>query len=86
MPHDAGSLVLNMNNPSLERWTWVLIYGGLLVIGLGLFMLRAGQAPGWPLLLGGGALVAVGAVLVVVRSRRPDISNSPARPASPDEH
>ncbi len=65
-----------MKNARLERWTWVLIYSGLLAACLGLFLWRAGQAPGWPLLLGGGALVVVGAVLVVVRSRRPDSTDS----------
>lgn len=58
-----------MNKQRLEVWVWVLIYGGLLAVGLGLALLRHEVAfAGW--VLGGGAVVALlGVVLIVVRAR-----------------
>jgi len=53
----------------MERWTWVLIYGGLLTCVLSYFM-PAEPDGGVSLMLGGGLLaVAIGAALIVVRSR-----------------
>jgi polyferredoxin len=53
----------------IERWTWVLIYGGLLASVLSHFM-PANPEGGLSSLLAGGLLaVAVGVVLIVVRSR-----------------
>ncbi len=59
-----------MSNDALDKLIWVLIYGGLLALCLGLFVLRTAPGPGWGLVLGGGAVAAVGAALVVVRARR----------------
>jgi hypothetical protein len=61
-----------MNNARLEALVWTLIYGGLLVLCLGLFLLRASADFGWTLITCGGLVAAVGAVLIVVRSWRPD--------------
>lgn len=61
-----------MRTQSLDRLIWVLIFGGLLLLSLGLFVpdARAGLKL---LLVAGGAVAAVsGAVLVAVRARRPD--------------
>lgn len=53
----------------MERWTWVLIYGGLLSIVLSTFIDKI-QGQGASLFLVGGALaVAVGVVMVVLRSK-----------------
>jgi hypothetical protein len=53
----------------MERWTWVLIYGGLLTCVLSYFM-PAEPDGGVSLMLGGGLLaVAIGTALIVVRSR-----------------
>jgi hypothetical protein len=53
----------------MERWTWILIYGGLLTCVLSYFM-PAEPDSGVSLMLGGGLLaVAIGAALIVVRSR-----------------
>jgi hypothetical protein len=59
-----------MSNVALERLIWVLIYGGLLALCLGLFVRQGSEALGWSLIVGGGATTAVGALLVWVRSRR----------------
>jgi hypothetical protein len=48
---------------------WSLIYVGLLVLCLGLFVQRQGGAFGGALLVVGGVAAAVGALLVWVRSR-----------------
>jgi hypothetical protein len=53
----------------LERWTWVLIYGGLLSIVLSTFVDKI-QGQGASLFLVGGALAVIaGGVMVVLRSR-----------------
>jgi hypothetical protein len=58
-----------MKTSTLEKLVWVLIYGGLLVLALGLAV-RANSAPiGVGLCLGGGVAAALGLVLIVVRSR-----------------
>ena len=54
---------------ALEIWTWVLIYGGLGLLSLGLFVQRSGASLGRALVLGGLLLALLGAVLVVLRSR-----------------
>ena len=53
----------------LERWTWVLIYGGLLSIVLSTFVDKI-QGQGASVFLMGGALAVIaGGVMVVLRSR-----------------
>jgi hypothetical protein len=59
-----------MRNATLEKWVWVLIYGGLLLLCLGLFVLRGDAGLGWGLVIVGGAVAAIGAALIVVRARR----------------
>ncbi|GAC1390228.1 MAG: hypothetical protein NVSMB34_03470 [Variovorax sp.] len=56
---------------TLERWIWVLIYGGLFLVILGVATGRDDASLGWALALPGGALAAVGVVLIYVRSRLP---------------
>jgi hypothetical protein len=59
-----------MTNATLDKLIWVLIYGGLLTLGLGLFVMRGDAGFGWALVLLGAAVAVLGAVLIVVRSRR----------------
>ena len=59
-----------MSNQRLETLTWVLIYGGLLVLSLALFVLREHAPFGWALVVIGAAGTVAGVVLVWVRSRR----------------
>ena len=64
-----------MTAKAIETWIWVLIYGGLLLLCLGLFVLRLGGAlgwaPGWALVVLGPLLALAGGVLLVLRSRLP---------------
>jgi hypothetical protein len=53
----------------IEVWTWVLIYGGLIGVSLGWFVTPQ-QGPWGELLISGGVVaVAVGIILIVVRSK-----------------
>lgn len=54
---------------ALEALVWVLIYGGLLTLVLGLSVQRMDADTGWSLVLGGGAVAALGVVLIYVRSK-----------------
>ena len=53
----------------LHKLIWVLIYGGLLTLVLGLATGRSDAALGWSLARGGGLAAAVGVVLIAVRAR-----------------
>lgn len=53
----------------IEVLIWVFLYGGLLAVGLGLSVQRSAAVLGWSIVAGGAIVAAVGAVLVVVRSR-----------------
>jgi hypothetical protein len=54
---------------TVETMVWVLIYGGLLVVALGLSIQRRDAALGWGVATIGGVAAVAGAVLVYVRSR-----------------
>jgi hypothetical protein len=60
-----------VSNSTLETLIWLLIYGGLLALCLGVFVHRSSAVLGWVLVPLGGVAVLLGAVLVWVRSRRP---------------
>jgi hypothetical protein len=51
---------------------WVLIYGGLFGVGLGIALERLGDSYGWTVIGAGMVAIAVGCVLVWVRSRMPE--------------
>lgn len=53
----------------LHKIIWVLIYGGLLTLVLGIATARTDAATGWVLMVGGGVVAAVGVVLIAVRAR-----------------
>ena len=65
-------MVLSISNAALQKLIWVLIYGGLLGAVLGLSIQKADDPLGWSIVVGGGLMAAVGAVLLFVRSRRKD--------------
>lgn len=58
-----------MKTSTVEALVWVLIYGGLLLLCLGVFVARTDAPLGWLLGLAGGAIAAAGVVLIYVRSR-----------------
>lgn len=60
-----------MKAAALETWIWVLLYGGLLAVSLGVFVLLRGGVLGWPLVGLGVLAVVLGLVFIVVRSRMP---------------
>ena len=59
----------NLRLARIETLIWVLIYGGLLMLVVGLFMSRNVDGSGFEMVVGGAVLTAVGAVLIYVRSR-----------------
>jgi VIT1/CCC1 family predicted Fe2+/Mn2+ transporter len=57
----------------LQTLIWVLIYGGLLTLVLGIATARSDGAVGWTLGVVGGLAAAAGVVLIAVRARfKPD--------------
>jgi hypothetical protein len=62
-------MVLKMSAKRIATLTWVLIFGGILSLALGLVMSRSDAVLGWS--IAGVAIVAVvvGVVLIWVRSR-----------------
>jgi hypothetical protein len=61
-----------ISNPALDKIIWILIYGGILMMSVGVFILRADAALGWFVIAAGGFETLAGAVLIYVRSRRTD--------------
>jgi hypothetical protein len=58
-----------MTPAKIEKWVWVLIYGGLLTLSLGYFMHAQTVWLGELLMAAGGVAAAAGVVLIWVRSR-----------------
>ena len=61
-----------MKPATVEACVWILIYGGLLLGCLGLFVGRSDAALGWTLGGAGAVLVAAGILLIYLRSRMHD--------------
>ncbi len=53
----------------LHNLIWALIYGGLLMLVLGVATARTDDAIGWPLIVVGGIVAATGVVLIGMRAR-----------------
>ncbi len=62
-----------MTSLSTLKWVqqliWVLVYGGLLTLVLGLSVQRTDDTLGWTLVVGGALVALIGFALVFVRSR-----------------
>ena len=61
-----------MSTAAIEKLIWLLIFGGLLLASLGLFVRRADADLGTVFVAGGAALALGGAVLIWVRSKMDD--------------
>jgi hypothetical protein len=57
---------------TLEKWIWILIYGGLFMVIIGIATGRTEPVIGWSLAVPGAAIAVVGVVLIYVRSRYKD--------------
>ena len=53
----------------MQHLIWVLIYGGLLTLVLGLSVARTDGTLGWSMVIGGGCVALLGVVLIYIRSR-----------------
>lgn len=58
-----------MKTSTVETLVWVLIYGGLLTLGLGLAVQRYQEPLGWGIAVAGAVVAGLGVVLIYVRSR-----------------
>ena len=63
---------MNLAPGRIEALVWVLIYGGLLVFGLGVALSRGGLDYGWSVSIAGIVFAVAGVVLIYVRSRMTD--------------
>jgi hypothetical protein len=55
----------------LHKIIWSLIFGGLLTLILGIFVVRTDDAVGWIMIATGVVLTVAGAILIYVRSTMP---------------
>jgi hypothetical protein len=58
-----------MTTKKLDTLIWVLIYGGMLGLGLGWFTQSRSPALGWAMIVAGGVAAACGVLMVAFRSR-----------------
>ncbi|HEY2256593.1 MAG TPA: hypothetical protein VGI11_13225 [Variovorax sp.] len=65
---------------ALEAWIWVLIYGGLFALILGIATGRSDPTLGWSMAAPGVVVALVGVVLIYVRSRLDDPRDGKKRP------
>jgi hypothetical protein len=58
-----------MKTSTIDVLIWVLIYGGLIVVGWGISVQRSNDGLGLSLIAGGGVVAAIGFLLIYIRSR-----------------
>ena len=58
-----------MKTSTIDVLIWVLIYGGLIVVGWGISVQRSNDGLGLSLIAGGGVIAAIGFLLIYIRSR-----------------
>ena len=61
----------------IQTWIWILIYIGMILLGLGLSVQRSDAALGWGIAIPGVALIVIGIVLIWVRSRMKNPKETP---------
>lgn len=72
-----------MKTTTVDNLIWVLIYGGLLAVGLGLYVQRTEGTLGTTVLAIGGGVAALGFALIYVRSRMKDDNASAPEKKTP---
>jgi hypothetical protein len=63
---------LKLSAARLDTLVWVLVYGGLIGVSVGVALQRNREVFAWAVVAAGAVAVAVGFVLLWVRSRRPE--------------
>jgi hypothetical protein len=61
-----------MKPSKLYKLTWPLIFGGALLLMLGVSTLSQDESIGWPIVITGASLVALGMLGIYLRSRISD--------------
>jgi hypothetical protein len=65
-------------NGRIDRWVWILIFGGMGLGAIGASLVRNGHVYGWGVVGVAVIDIVLGLVLIVVRSRRPDHAVDPS--------
>ena len=63
---------MSVSTQRIGTLIWVLIFGGLFVLGIGIALERSGESYGWNVIAAGALAIVVGCVLVWVRTRMPE--------------
>ena len=72
-----------MKTSTVDNLIWILIYGGLLGVGLGLYVQRSDDGLGTTVLAIGGVIAALGFALIYVRSRMKEDTPQPSDKTTP---
>ncbi len=62
-----------MKTSTVDALIWVYVYGGLILVGLGLSVQRTNDGLGYGVIAVGGVLAIVGFALIYVRSRMKEL-------------
>lgn len=73
-------MAATQSHATLEKWIWILIYGGLFLLILGIATGRTEEGLGWSMAVPGVVIALVGVVLIYVRSRLKDSKQSKESP------
>jgi hypothetical protein len=60
---------LKLDAARLDALVWTFVFGGLLVVVLGVSLQRGGAPYGWAVAVAGALIVTAGVVLIWLRSR-----------------
>ncbi len=61
----------------IHKWSWILIYVGMVLLALGLSVQRSDAALGWGIAATGIAMIVVGIVMIWIRSRMKNTQETP---------
>ena len=66
----------------IEKLIWVLAYGGLILLVLGLSTTRLDMVTGWVMVVAGGLIALAGFVLIPIRARMRTSDSAQSKPTS----